>query len=111
MTPDILTAAGVKHKRNRFPSPPAETYAVWFDDIDTDGPDPIAPPIPAGLPYIELHSVTIELYEPRPDDATEAAIEAELRARGIHYEKTDRVWLQDVQRYMVVYTFEYYSKS
>jgi tetratricopeptide (TPR) repeat protein len=41
----------------------------------------------------------------------ETAIEAELDARGIPWSKQDRYWLQDVQRYQVIYTFSYTSKS
>lgn len=111
MISEILTAAGVRHKRSRFPAPPAETYAVWFDDIDADGPDPVPSLNAAGVRSIVQHSATVELYEPRPDDAAELAIEAELRDRGLSYHKDDREWLQDVQRYQTIYSFEFYTKS
>ena len=111
MIPELLTAAGVPNRRARWTSPPAETYAVYFDDVTVDAPDPVAPPTPEGMPRAYFHDVTVELYEPRPDDAAENAIEAELNARGIPWAKQDRYWLQDVQRYQVIYTFAYNTKS
>lgn len=111
MIENILTAAGVLHRRGRFPSPPADTYAVYFDDLSADGADPVSPVTPGGLPRIYHHDARVELYEPKPDDATEAAIEAELDARGIPWTKEDRYWLQDVQRYQVLYDFSYTSKT
>lgn len=108
MIKKILAAAGVLHRQGRFPKPPAETYAVFFDDVEIDGPDPI--PSVAALPRIYTHSVSVEVYEPRPDNATETAIEAALNAHGVAWAKEDRYWLQDVQRYQVIYTFNYTEK-
>lgn len=102
MVNKILTDAGVKHKRTRFLSPPADTYAVYMDDVETDGPD--------GIPAIFTHNYTIEVYEPTPDDATEAAIEAALNAAGVQWTKQDRYWLQNEQRYQVVYEFTHIEK-
>jgi hypothetical protein len=110
MIETILTAAGVKYRRSRFPSPPAGTYAIFFDDVSAEGADPVSPATPGGLPGIYHHDARVEVYEPKPDDATEAAIEAELNARGIPWSKEDRYWLQDVQRYQVLYSFSYTSK-
>lgn len=98
----ILTAAGVPYRKTRFPKPPAETYAVYTDDISTDGPD--------GLNRIYTHDVTVEVYEPAPDDAIEAAIETAINAQGIPWTKQDRFWLQDSQRYQVVYEFSFIEK-
>jgi hypothetical protein len=111
MIKTILTAAGVLHRRGRFTDPPTGTYAVYFDDIEADGADPVSPAAPGGLPRIYHHDARVELYEPKPDDATEAAIEAELDARGIPWTKEDRYWLQDVQRYQVLYDFSYTIKK
>lgn len=111
MIDEILTAAGVKHRQARFPKPPAETYAVFFDDIDRDGADRVTPSTGGRLPGYYHHTVTIEVYEPTPDDKTESAIEAELDARGLPWSKEDRYWLQDVQRYQVLYEFEYTDKT
>lgn len=98
----ILKSAGVNYKRTRFSSPPKGTYAVYMDDQSADGPD--------GINAVITHEYTIEVYESAPDDATEEAIEAALNAAGLRWTKQDRYWLQDVQRYQVVYEFTYIEK-
>ena len=103
MVNDILTAAGLNHKETRFVRLPEGTHAVWFDDVTTDGPD--------GYNRIYTHDVTVELYEPKPDPTAEAALEAELDARGLPWTKQARYWLDDVQRYQVIYEFTYISKT
>lgn len=102
MIENILTAAGVQFKRTRFLEPPKDTYAVYMDDVETDGPD--------GINAILRHDVTVELYEPKPDDDAEAAIEAQLDAAGLTWTKQDRYWLQDTQRYQVIYEFTHIEK-
>ena len=111
MVNEILTAAGVEHAQGRFLRTPDGTYAVYFDDIEVDAADPVTPPTQAGLPRICKHNVSVELYEPAPDDEKEAAIEAELNARGLSWEKQDRYWLKDLQRYQVVYDFSFITKN
>lgn len=111
MIKEILSAAGVLHRQGRFSSPPADTYAVYFDDVEADGADPVGYPASAGWPRIYHHTARVEVYEPRPDDKVEAAIEAELDARGLPWTKEDRYWLQDVRRYQVLYEFTYTNKS
>lgn len=103
MVKDILTAAGVKHRRNRFVKPPAGTYAVWEDFLDTDGPDGMPP-------QIFQHNVTIVVYEPKPDDETEAAIEAAMSSMCLNWHKQDRYWVDDEQLYQLVYEFSYVEK-
>ena len=110
MIKDILTAAGVEYAQGRFLRMPEGTHAVYFDDVEVTGPDRV-PTASAGLPRIYTHDVSVELYEPAPDPETEAAIEAELDARGVEWTKQDRYWLKDLQRYQVVYGFTYTSKS
>lgn len=102
MVNDILRTAGVKYRKTRFLAPPAGTYAVYLDDVSTDGPD--------GLNLIYTHDISVELYEPDPDDEAEAAVEAAMNDAGVRWEKQDRLWLQDEQRYQVIYTFTYYTK-
>lgn len=103
MVKEILTAAGIQERGSRFVKPPAGTYAVWFDDIDTDGPDSMAPSIFA-------HTVTVELYEPKKDAAAVAALEAEMSGRGLHWTKQDRLWIQSEQMYQTIYEFTYIEK-
>lgn len=102
MVNNILDTAGIKYRETRFPHPPAGTYAVYMDDVSTDGPD--------GMNLILTHDITIELYESKPDDAAEVALEAAMDAAGVRWTKQARYWLQDEQRYQVIYEFTYYTK-
>lgn len=106
MTKTILTASGIPHRQGRYITPPKETYAVYSDNLTTDGPDPVA----AGMPQIVHHDVMVELYEPMSDPEAEAALEVQLNARGIQWTKQDRYWLNNVQRYQVIYDFNYTEK-
>ena len=110
MTGDMLTAAGILNRRGRFlRMPTEESHAVWFDHITVDGADRLASAFSA--PRIYTHDITVELYEPKPDDDAEAAFEAELDAHGLLWTKQDRYWLDDVQRYQVIYEYSYTSKT
>lgn len=99
----IMTAAGIKCREARFLQPPAETYAVYMDDVDTDGPD--------GINRIFTHNITLEVFEPTPDDKAEEAIEAAINAQGLRWTKQGRYWLRQEQRYQVVYEFSYIVKK
>jgi hypothetical protein len=103
MVKKILTAAGIKERGSRFVKPPAETYAVWMDDITTDGPDGMPP-------VIFTHAITVELYALRPDPTSEAALEAEMTARGLHWTKQFRYWIQSEGMYQTIYEFTYIEK-
>lgn len=108
MINDILTAAGVEHKQGRFLRMPEGTYAVYFDDIEVETADRVGL---VKMPRLYHHNVSVEVYEPAPDDDTERAIESQLDARGLSWSKQDRYWLKDLQRYQTVYEFAYTSKS
>lgn len=103
MVNTILDATGLPFRRSRFLKPPAETYAVYMDDVSRDGAD--------GINLISNHDITVEVYEPAPDDKAEAAIEAALDAQGLPWTKQDRYWLQSEQRYQVIYEFSYIIKN
>lgn len=106
MIKELLTASGIPYRQGRFLHPPAVTYGVYFDDQATDpGPDPLP-----GAPQVIRHDVMVELYEPKPDPDAETALETELTARGLHWTKEDRYWLQNAQRYQVIYEFTYNEK-
>lgn len=102
MIDNIMNAAGVNYRKARFVAPPSGSYAVYTDDIETDGPD--------GINAIFKHHITVELYESQPDDATEAAIEAAIDAAGLAWTKQDRFWIQSEQRYQVIFEFDYIEK-
>lgn len=110
MLNEILTAAGVEHSRGRFLKKPDVNYALYFDDLEVDAADRVTS-ASAGLPRIITHDVSIELYEPKQDDAVEAAIEAELDVRGLSWTKQDRLWLDKEKLYQVVYEFNYITKE
>lgn len=110
MINEILTAAGIEYARGRFLTMPDGTHAVYFDDIEAVSADPVSFTLKAPL-SIYHHNVSVEVYEPAPDDAAESAIEAELDARGLAWTKQDRYWLKDLQRYQVIYEFSYTSKT
>jgi hypothetical protein len=103
MVKKILTAAGVQGRRGRFTGSKPVSYVVWLDDQTTEGPDDQ----PGAL---IRHDITLELYEDKPDNAAEAALEAALAAEGLQYTKQDRYWLQSEQQYQVIYEFTYYEK-
>ena len=102
MVNEILTAAGIKYRQGRLTGQKAPTEAVYLDDITTDGPD--------GLPRIRRHDITVELYEDRPDDAAEKALEDAISAAGLQWTKQDRYWLQTEHMYQVIYEFFYFEK-
>lgn len=99
---DILTAAGVKYRETRFPKPPSGTYAVYLDDVTADGPD--------GINRIFTHDITVELYEPAPDEATEAAVETAIDEKGLPWTKQARYWIQEEQLYQTIYEFTFIEK-
>jgi hypothetical protein len=103
MVDEILAAAGIQGRGSRFVKPPAGTYAVWYDDIDTDGPDGMPP-------CIFFQNCTVELYAPKPDPDAEAALEAQLSARGLHWKKQSRFWIKSEQMYQTIYDFSYTEK-
>lgn len=103
MVNEILTAAGIQGRGSRFVKPPAGNYAVWSDDIETDGPDGLAP-------RIFTHNCTIELYTPKPDPDAEEALEAALGAAGLQWTKQARYWISSEQIYQTIYEFSYIEK-
>ena len=104
MIKSILDAAAIPSQEARFPDPQGvPTYAVYFDDVTATGPD--------GFNRIFTHDATVELYESQRDDAAEAAIEAELNARGIPWTKQSRYWLDKIRRYQVIYEFTFIVKT
>ncbi len=102
MVLDILKKSGIQFRKMRFLNPPAGTYAIYMDDIETIGGD--------SLVAIYHHQITIELYESGQDDVAEQALEKAISETGTQWQKQDKYWLQSVQRYQVIYEFDYYEK-
>lgn len=103
MVNEIFKAAAIPYRRGRYTGAKPATYAVYMDDLTTDGAD-TAPLI------VIRHDITIELYEDKPDDKAEAALEIAISARGLQWVKQDRLWLQTEQLYQVIYEFSYFEK-
>lgn len=95
MIDEIFKAAGILYAETQFLRTPAETHAVYMDDVDTDGSDDST--------RIFYHNITVELYEHKPDPKAENALEREFNARGIKWYKQARYWLKDAQLYQVIY--------
>lgn len=111
MIKEMLKAAGISYpEKGRFLRLPEEIFADIFDDIDTDGADPVPGLASAGLGRIYAHNARIEVYETLPDATKKDALEAEMDARGLSWSKTDTVWLDNPQRYQTVYEFTYHTK-
>ena len=112
MIKEILTASGLQHRRGSSPARlPGSTIVYYFDDVELEGPDRVTPPTAAGLPCIYHHDVRLELYALQEDPAAEAALEAQLRARGLAFVKYEREWLTNVQRYLTEYELTYTTKT
>ena len=112
MIEEILRASGLQHRQGSSPARlPANTFVYYFDDVELDAPDRVTSSTAAGLPYICHHDIRLEVYELQADPAAEAALEAQIRARGLTFKKYDREWLQSVQRYLVNYELSYTTKT
>lgn len=101
----ILTDVGISYRHTRFQSPPEETYAVYTQDMSAEGADAMQ-----GGVYFVTNEITVNLYEPSPDEDTERTLEDTIASYGCEWRKQDRQWLQDEQRYQVTYTFNYIEK-
>ena len=104
MVKEILNAAALPSQEGRFPDPPEQTYAVFFDSVTADGPD-------LGPRRIFTHDITVEIYAPTIDADTKARLEAELDARGLSYTTQGWLWLKDLRRYQEIYEFTYIVKT
>ena len=103
MVTKILTRAGVKFRQSRYTAKPLpDTYAVYLDDREVNGAD--------GINCLITHNITVEVYESKPDDATEAAIEEALDFFGMEWTSQARYWIAEEQRYQVIYEFTYIEK-
>ena len=100
---NILARAGVKFRQSRYMAKPLpDTYAVYFDDREASGAD--------GVNFLITHNITIEVYESKPDEVTERAIEEALDFYGVEWTSQARYWIQEEQRYQVIYEFYYIEK-
>ena len=100
----MLAGTHIPVQKTKHQSTPAGgTYAVWADAAALDGPDML----PAML---RRHDITISLYESRPDERAERAIEAALDAENVMWSSSEREWAEEEQHYIVTYTFTFFEK-
>ena len=102
MIDKIMDPTGIPYANTQFSRAPAGNYAVWMDDIETDGPD--------GINRIFRHNISLELYTPKAAPEAEEAIESQLNALGLRWTKQARYWLPLVTRYQTFYEFTYIEK-
>lgn len=99
---DILSAAGVPYRKTRFTKPQTGDYIVYNDSITTDGGDREL--------LLYRHSISAELYTAKQSADAEELLENAFASYGVHFDKQEAIWLQEEQRYQVVYEFEYIEK-
>lgn len=110
MVNKILDASGLSYKEARYPDPPTETHAIYFDSVTKAGPDPVARTGTNGVPCVFTHDIMVELYATVIDRTAESALEAALDAEGLEYTKQGWYWLSNIQRYQNIYEFSYTEK-
>lgn len=99
---DLILNGIVQYKPVRFLQPPKDTYAVFFDDVVFRGAD--------DLIGIEEHSLRIEVYASVIDKNIESNIEQKLIELSLEFDKGERIWLNEVERYMTPYYIDYTKK-
>ena len=106
MTNEILTAAAIPNRPARYPNPPAQTYAVYFESMTADGADES----PA---QIFTYDCTVEIYAPSVEEgnASMDRLRAEMGDRGIHFTTQGWYWLKSVHRYQEIVGFTYIKKT
>ena len=104
MIKKMLTAAAIPAQEARFPDPP-ELHAVYFDSVETAGPD-------IGTATSITHDGTVELYAPSIDAGNTARdrLAAELNARNIRFTTQGWYWLKELRRYQEIIEFTYIEK-
>ncbi len=103
MIDEILKPIGAPFKETMFSRAPDVDYIVYHIEVDADGSD--------DENLIFTNSVTLEVYETKPNPKLEATLEAQLNARGLKYSKQSRYWIPEAQRYQVIYEFTYITKT
>lgn len=100
---DILKSVGVPYKETMFQRTPAGDYIVYNIEVDADGSD--------DENCIFTNAATLEVYEEKSNPKLETAIEARLNATGLKWSKQSRYWIQEAQRYQVIYEFTWITKT
>lgn len=102
MVKEILRNTGIKFRETVFKNAPSTTYAIYTDSITRRGGDT--------KNMLNDHRVYIELYSNAIDEDSEKKLEVELDARCLNYNKSERVWFDEEQKYQVIYDFNYIER-
>lgn len=102
MVDKIFTNTDIPYKETRFNKAPSTTYAIYTDSINRRGGDT--------KNLLVDHRIFIELYSGSLDLVSEGKLERNLDAFVVQYNKSERVWLEDEQKYQVIYDFNYTEK-
>jgi hypothetical protein len=86
-----------------FSRAPDGDYIVYHIEVDADGPD--------DENRIFTNSITLELYEKKPNPKLEADLESRLNARGLKFSKQSRYWVTGADRFQVIYEFTIIIKT
>lgn len=103
MVSEILKGLEIPYKEVRFNKTPNTSYAVFTDSKKVYGADKRL--------FLIKHHVFIELYSYSIDFENEGKLEKKFAEFSIDYDKSERVWLDDEQRYQVIYDFEYVERE
>lgn len=101
----ILAAATIPSQAARFPDPPA-IHAIYFDSVESEGPD-------SGPGRIFTHNYSVELYAPSIKKGDEALLRllSQLDENGLQYTTQGWYWLSGIQRYQEVIEFSHIEKN
>lgn len=102
MVDNIFKGTNIPYKETRFNKAPSTTYAIYTDSINRRGGDT--------KNFLVDHRIFIELYSSSLDLESEEKLETNLDAYVMNYNKSERVWLKDEQKYQVIYDFSYTEK-
>lgn len=89
-------------KKVRFLSPPNKPFIVYFDDIHYRGADYYV--------SIEEHTIRLELYSQYVVDELEEQIEEIFISHNLPFDKSERLWIDEDNTYMVAFYSEYTQK-
>lgn len=103
MIHNILKNTGIPYKETRFNKAPSTTYLIFTDSVVRQGAD--------NRNLLYYHHVFIELYSSSIDFESEKKLENQLDTYAIQYNKSERVWLDNEQKYQIIYDFNYLEKE
>lgn len=99
---EIFDESSIQYKETKFNKPPQGTYAIFTDNVQRNGADL--------RNFTKEHHTFIELYSHNVDEESEIKLETAIDNQNLKYYKSERVYLDDLSLYQVIYDFEYITK-